>query len=69
MKNRLKSYSFWVAIASAVLIFINTLGAKIDLQYMDKIVDAFLTIFVVAGFLDKPKNNSVITDTLTLNKN
>ena len=57
MKERLKSYSFWMAILSAILIFVQTLGAKIDMQVSENIINAFLGIFVVLGVIDKPKSS------------
>lgn len=54
MKNKLKSYSFWIAIASSVMIFLQTLGTQIDIPHMDSVINAFLGIFVVLGIIDKP---------------
>lgn len=52
----MKNYSFWIAVASSIMIFLQTLGTKIDLPYIDSVFNAFLGIFVVLGFIDKPKS-------------
>lgn len=59
MKEKLKSYSFWIAIASSIMLLLQSLGTKIDLPFMDSVLNAFLGIFVALGLLDKPLKKSV----------
>ena len=54
LKAKLKSYSFWVSLASAVMVFLNTLGLKVDIPYLSQVTTAFLSILVIAGILTKP---------------
>lgn len=51
---KLKSYGFWVSLTSAIMVFINTLGLKVDIPYLNQVTMAFLSILVVAGIITKP---------------
>lgn len=51
--NKLKSYGFWMSLASAVFVFLNTLGMKVDIPYLTQITTAFLGILAVAGIITK----------------
>lgn len=61
MKQRFKSYKFWVALSGAVIIFINSLGKIFDFQIDSAIVESvimgFCGVLVVLGIVDKPKTN------------
>ena len=52
--NKLKSYGFWMSLASAVFVFLNTLGMKVDIPYLTQITTAFLGILAVAGIISRP---------------
>lgn len=54
IKAKLKSYGFWVSLSSAVMVFLNTLGLKVDIPYLSQVTTAFLSILVIAGILTKP---------------
>ena len=54
LKAKLKSYGFWVSMASAVMAFLNTLGLEVDIPYLSQVTTAFLSILVIAGFIGKP---------------
>ena len=60
MKQRFKSYKFWVALSAALIIFIQALGKafhfSIDPTVIDGIVMGFCGVLVVFGFVDKPEN-------------
>lgn len=55
MKERLKSYEFWVSLASAAMVFLQTLSLKIDVPHLTEITAAFLSALCVAGVLKKKK--------------
>ena len=61
LKNKLKSYSFWVSLASAILLLIQTigrpLGLVIDESTYTSIVNSVLGIFVVLGIISHPAQN------------
>lgn len=67
LKDKLKSYSFWVSLASAILLLIQTIGRPLGLvidesTYMS-IVNSVLGVFVVLGIISHPaqtllKNNT-----------
>ena len=61
MKQRLKSYKFWVALSGAVIIFVNALGKvfgfQIDGAVLEGVIMGFCGVLVVLGFVDKPKSN------------
>lgn len=64
MKERLKSYSFWVSIASAIMAVLQIIFAKLDIDVFNELTTAFLGVLVVAGIIDKPKGGN---DTPTVN--
>lgn len=57
MKQRLKSYKFWVALSAALIIFVKALGQAfsfdIDEKIIDGIVMGFCGVLVVLGFVNK----------------
>ena len=61
LRNKLKSYSFWVSLASAVLLLVQTIGRPLGLvidesTYMS-IVNSVLGVFVVLGIISHPAQN------------
>lgn len=61
VKNKLKSYSFWVSLASAILLLVQTIGRPLGLvidesTYMS-IVNSVLGVFVVLGIISHPAQN------------
>lgn len=54
MKNRLKNYGFWIALASFVFIFVQKLGFNITPTEWDLYVNSILGILVVAGIVNNP---------------
>ncbi|MDE5655124.1 MAG: hypothetical protein K2I46_05895 [Clostridia bacterium] len=61
MKEKLKSYEFWVSIVSAVMVVLQSLSLKFDLPYIQETVMGFLGILAVAGIVKKsdPPTGSV----------
>ena len=50
MKEKLKSYEFWVSIVSAVMVVLQSISLKFDFQ---EIVMGFLGVLAVAGIVKK----------------
>ena len=59
MKEKLRSYEFWVSVISAVLIVIQAMSLKIDIPHVTEITTAFLGALSVAGILKKNKTDEV----------
>lgn len=61
MDKRFKSYSFWTALAGAVVVFLNALGDcfgfSIDNDLVSGLIMAFAGILVVFGVVTMPKEN------------
>ena len=61
MKNKFKSYTFWLALVGAVIILINTLGTTfgfgVDEVAITSIATAVLGIFVTLGIVRKDSKN------------
>ena len=55
MKEKLKSYEFWVSVISAVLVVLQTMSTKIDIPHVTEVMTAFLGALCVAGILKKTK--------------
>ena len=53
MKEKLKSYEFWVSIVSAVMVVLQSLSLKFQLPYIQEVVMGFLGILAVAGIVKK----------------
>ena len=65
-KNRLKTYSFWVSLASAVLLLVQTIGRPLGLMidealYMS-VVNSVLGVFVVLGIISHPSQSLLNTN-------
>ena len=67
MKEKLKSYDFWMSVASAVMVFLQTLSIKINVPYVNEITMAFLSLLAVTGILKKSgKQSAVNSDGATM---
>ena len=62
LKQRVKTYSFWVSMASAILLFINTLGKNfnfsIDEKMYNDLFSAFLAILILLGVIVPPSKQT-----------
>lgn len=58
IKEKLKSYEFWVSVASAVMVLLQTISIKIDIPYINEVTMAFLSLLTVSGILKKTPNKS-----------
>lgn len=54
MKQRYKNYSLWVAVASFVLLLLQTFGAEIASDKYYEIVNGFLGILIFLGIISNP---------------
>lgn len=57
MKEKIKSYEFWVSVASAIMVLLQTISININIPYINEITMAFLSLLTVAGILKKTKTN------------
>lgn len=61
MDKRFKSYSFWTALAGAVVVFLNALGDcfgfSIDNDLVSGLIMAFAGLLVVLGVVTMPKSS------------
>ena len=61
MNKRFKSYSFWTALAGAVVVFLNALGDcfgfSIDNDLVSGLIMAFAGLLVVLGVVTMPKSS------------
>ncbi len=53
MKEKLKSYEFWVSVVSAVMVVLPSISLKFDLPYIQEAVMGFLGVLAVAGIVKK----------------
>ncbi len=54
MKEKIKSYDFWIAIASAVFVALQAVGFTTEIPYLQEITTAFLGLLAVSGLIVKP---------------
>ncbi|MBO5310315.1 MAG: hypothetical protein J6A98_03870 [Clostridia bacterium] len=66
MKERLKSYKFWVALSGAVVIFVKALGQafgfEISADVVDGVIMGFCGILVAMGLVEKPAKTTAEND-------
>ena len=69
LKNRLKNYSFWVSLASAILLLVQAiekpLGLVINEEIYMSIVNSVLGVFVVLGIISHPAQNLISSSSST----
>lgn len=54
MKEKIRSYDFWMAIASAVFVVLQAVGFTTEIPYLKEITTAFLGFLAVSGLIVKP---------------
>lgn len=60
--NRFKNYALWIAIASLGLIVAQAFGLDIAEDKYNEIVNALLTVLVLAGVITNPSNGTGFKD-------
>ena len=59
MKNKIKSYGFWTALAGAVVVLVNALGQmfgfSVDNEIITNVIMAIAGLLVVLGVVTMPK--------------
>ena len=60
MKEKLKSYNFWLSVISAILVALSSINGELNIPYIDKVLTAVLGVFAVSGIVSKPKNQETI---------
>ncbi|MGN0797500.1 MAG: hypothetical protein ACI4M5_04760 [Christensenellales bacterium] len=55
MKEKLKSYNFWLSVISAILVALSSINGELNIPYIDKVMTAVLGVFAVSGIVSKPK--------------
>lgn len=51
MKNKLKSKGFWMSVASATVVLMQTLGVKFDAVYVNEVISAVCALLIVVGVM------------------
>jgi uncharacterized membrane protein len=54
VRSRMKSYSFWISLASAIVLALTQFGVKVDNEYIMGCVQAVLGILVLLGLVNNP---------------
>lgn len=60
--NRFKNYGLWVAVAALGLIVAQAFGLEIAEDKYNEIVNAVLTVLVLAGVINNPASGSGFRD-------
>lgn len=58
IKQRLRNYGLWIALASLVLMLLRAFGIDIVDEQYDAIIDSVLGILVLLGILNNPTSNN-----------
>ena len=63
MKDRIKSYKFWVSLSGAVVVLVRTLGDAfgflVDETVVNNIIMGFCGVLVAIGLVEKPQNKNL----------
>jgi uncharacterized membrane protein len=62
LPNRFKNYPLWVALASLVLIVLQAFGLPIVEAEYNRVVNAVLSVLVLAGVINNPSQGSGFKD-------
>ena len=73
LKDRIKTYNFWVSLASALFLIINIIGQKfnfyVDEGIFNDLFTAICAILVLLGIIVPPKNKELNSNNELLNNN
>ena len=66
LKNKMKSYSFWISICGAVIVLVSVVGQicgwNVDEKIMTEVLSAVCMVLVVMGIISTPNGTSSIND-------
>ena len=66
IKDKLKSYNFWITLVSAIILLLQVFGEKfnfkIDSNFIIDVTTGLCSIFVVLGIISVPKAKTTKTD-------
>lgn len=66
LKDRIKSYKFWVALSASLVILLKTLGDALNFEVPEEVVNGiimgFCGVLVVLGVVEKPTTTQTTTE-------
>lgn len=62
MKDKLKNYGFWLSLAGAIVIFLQAVGIRMNVPYVNEIITSFMGILVVLGIISNPSSGKGYKD-------
>lgn len=66
IKDKLKSYNFWITLVSAIILLLQVFGEKFDFKidstFIIDVTTALCSIFVILGIITVPKSKTTKTD-------
>lgn len=72
MKERIKSYKFWVALSGAIVIFVKALGDafgfEISADVIDGVIMGFCGVLAAMGLVEKPTKSITENENKNLSK-
>lgn len=54
MKEKIKTKSFWLSVVAAVVLVLQNVGLKIDVPYINQIVESLCALMIVLGIFTAP---------------
>jgi phi LC3 family holin len=60
--NRFKNYALWLGVASLILLVVQAFGVEVATDKYNEIVNAVLTVLVLAGVINNPTSGSGFRD-------
>lgn len=61
MKNKIKTKSFWVEFAGAVILILQTFGLKINVPVVNEVISALCAIAILVGVMVDDTKKSEVT--------
>ena len=68
LKSKLGNYGFWMSLTGAIVVFLQSMGVKIDNEIASEVVGAFCSILVVLGIVSNPSVGRGYIDKLKTKK-
>lgn len=71
LKDRIKTYNFWVSLASAILLIVNLIGKRfnfsVDENLYNDLFTSFCGILVLLGIIVPPNNSKNLSEGINEN--
>ena len=54
MREKIRTKSFWMSLAAGIVLVLQTLGVRVDVPYLNEILEAVCTLLMLLGVFTAP---------------